>query len=46
MSVERDINGKKVAVTWWVDDVMMDEAAGSRRRPSDRMGSASPSRSR
>ena len=25
MSVERDINGTKAAVTWWVDDVMMDE---------------------
>jgi len=25
MSVERDINGMKAAVTWWVDDVMMDE---------------------
>jgi hypothetical protein len=25
MSVERDIDGKKAAVTWWIDDVMMDE---------------------
>ena len=25
MSVERDINGKTAAVTWWVDDVQMDE---------------------
>ena len=25
MSVERDINGMKAAVTWWVDNVMMDE---------------------
>jgi hypothetical protein len=25
MSVERDVNGKKSAVTWWIDDVMMDE---------------------
>jgi hypothetical protein len=25
MSVERDMNGAKAAVTWWVDDVMMDE---------------------
>jgi len=25
MSVERDVNGKPAAVTWWVDDVQMDE---------------------
>lgn len=25
MSVERNINGKTAAVTWWVDDVQMDE---------------------
>jgi hypothetical protein len=25
MSVERSINGKTAAVTWWVDDVQMDE---------------------
>jgi hypothetical protein len=25
MSVERDVNGKTAAVTWWVDDVQMDE---------------------
>ncbi len=25
MSVERDIEGKRAAVTWWIDDVMMDE---------------------
>jgi hypothetical protein len=27
MSVERNIEGKSAAVTWWVDDVMMDEKA-------------------
>lgn len=25
MSVERKINGKEAAMTWWIDDVMMDE---------------------
>jgi len=25
MSVERSVEGKRAAVTWWVDDVMMDE---------------------
>ena len=25
MSVERNIDGKMAAVTWWVDDVKMDE---------------------
>jgi len=25
MSVERRVNGKPAAVTWWIDDVMMDE---------------------
>lgn len=25
ISVERDMNGTKAAVTWWIDDVMMDE---------------------
>lgn len=27
MSVERDVNGKASAITWWVDDVQMDEKA-------------------
>jgi hypothetical protein len=27
MSVERAVNGKTAAVTWWVDDVLMDEKA-------------------
>jgi hypothetical protein len=25
MSVERRVNGKRAAVTWWIDDVMMEE---------------------
>ena len=25
MSVERTVNGKRAAVTWWIDDVLMDE---------------------
>ena len=25
MSVERRVNGEQAAVTWWVDDVMMNE---------------------
>ena len=27
MSVERNIEGKLAAVTWWVDDILMDEGA-------------------
>lgn len=27
VSVERTVNGKPAAVTWWIDDVMMDEKA-------------------
>ena len=27
MSVERQVDGKRAAVTWWIDDVMMDERA-------------------
>ncbi len=27
MSVERVVQGKRAAVTWWIDDVMMDEEA-------------------
>jgi hypothetical protein len=30
MSVERKVNGKPVAITWWIDDVMLDE--GSRQK--------------
>jgi len=27
MSVERKVNGKPVAMTWWIDDVILDEGA-------------------
>jgi hypothetical protein len=30
MSVERKVNGKPAAMTWWIDDVMLDE--GSRQK--------------
>jgi len=29
MSVERNVEGKVAAVTWWLDDVMMDEHEAS-----------------
>ena len=29
VSVERTVNGDAAAVTWWVDDVQMDERSGS-----------------
>jgi hypothetical protein len=32
MSVERNIEGKVAAVTWWVDDVMMDEGARLKKK--------------
>ncbi len=32
MSVERNVNGKVAAVTWWVDDVQMDEKERLKRR--------------
>jgi hypothetical protein len=32
VSVERRINGKVASVTWWVDDVMMDEGERTRRQ--------------
>jgi hypothetical protein len=34
MSVERSVNGKTAAVTWWVDDVMMDEKARTAKKTS------------
>ena len=33
MSVERRIDGKTAAMTWWIDDVRMDEADRVKRRP-------------
>jgi hypothetical protein len=32
MSVERDIDGKRGAVTWWIDDVMMDEDGRTKKK--------------
>src|SRR4051812_9494246 len=32
MSVERSVNGNAAAVTWWVDDVRMDERERLKRR--------------
>jgi hypothetical protein len=32
MSVERVVRGKTAAVTWWVDDVLMDEKARSQKK--------------
>ena len=33
MSVERAIDGKVAAVTWWVDDVQMDEKERLKTKP-------------
>jgi hypothetical protein len=32
MSVERHVNGKPAAITWWVDDVKMDEQARLKKK--------------
>ena len=32
MSVERSVNGKTAAVTWWIDDVQMDEKERLKRK--------------
>jgi len=32
MSVERNVEGKVAAVTWWVDDVLMDEGARLKKK--------------
>ena len=32
MSVERKINGKPAAMTWWIDDVILDEGARQKKR--------------
>lgn len=32
MSVERRVDGKQAAVTWWIDDVMMDENARMKKQ--------------
>ena len=36
MSVPRNVDGKPAAMTWWIDDVAMDESV--RRRATDTMG--------
>ena len=33
MSVERRIDGRTTAITWWIDDVRMDDADRVKRRP-------------
>ncbi|MGH9257945.1 MAG: hypothetical protein ACRD3C_25575 [Vicinamibacterales bacterium] len=40
MSVERSVNGKRASVTWWIDDVLMDE------RTRVRKNATSPDRER
>jgi hypothetical protein len=40
MSVERKVNGKPVAMTWWIDDVILDEGA----RQKAQTAGPSPSR--
>jgi hypothetical protein len=35
MSVERVVDGKTAAVTWWIDDVLMDEGARVKQQVSD-----------
>ena len=32
MSIERNVHGASSSVTWWIDDVMMDEAARLKKR--------------
>ncbi len=32
MSVERKVSGKRVAMTWWIDDVMLDEGARQKEK--------------
>ena len=42
-SVERKVDGKSAAVTWWVDDVMMDELA-RRKKPEAEQSGPNPQR--
>ena len=47
MSVERDVDGKMAAVTWWVDDVQMDEKERLKTKTTGtRSACGRPSRSR
>jgi hypothetical protein len=32
MSVERKVDGKRVAMTWWIDDVMLDEGGRTKKK--------------
>jgi hypothetical protein len=32
MSVARDVDGKRASVTWWIDDVMMDEGTRQKKQ--------------
>jgi hypothetical protein len=43
MSVARTVEGKPAAMTWWIDDVAMDESARAKLAPSQRTG-PNPSR--
>ena len=43
MSVPRAVDGKQAAVTWWIDDVAMNEGARLKMSPRDRLG-PNPSR--
>lgn len=36
MSVERKVNGATVAMTWWLDDVVMNESERQKKKPVDR----------
>ena len=35
MSVERQVEGRRAAVTWWIDDVMMDEGDRVKNKAND-----------
>jgi hypothetical protein len=39
VSVERRVEGKQAAVTWWVDDVAMDEGARRKKETNAQMSS-------
>ena len=43
MSVQRIVDGKPAAVTWWIDDVAMDEGGRLKLSPRERLG-PNPSR--
>jgi hypothetical protein len=35
MSIEREVEGRRAAVTWWIDDVMMDEGDRVKKKVRD-----------